>query len=257
MKPKFILSIFLTIFFACKSKPTVIQEDSPLENHATASTPATTDAPATSSAMDLHEIKVINIQHASRYTYLEADEKGQKVCIAIPLNKEIKKNQTYYFRGGILMANSEKLNFSQAYDAVRIVSVLSSTSDLSNTTNNMTDASVPGEAGVKINSVKLVPMAGVTKLSDVLSSPEKFDGKTVLVQGFVVKYNRMILNKNWIHIQDNTMDKKGNKNDLTITTMDEVQIGDPVAFEGKISLNKDFGAGYKYEVILEEAKLKK
>ena len=51
--------------------------------------------------------------------------KRSKVYIAIPLNKEIKKNQTYYFRGGILMANSEKLNFSQAYDAVRIVSVLS------------------------------------------------------------------------------------------------------------------------------------
>ena len=38
--------------------------------------------------------------------------------------------------------------------------------------------------------------------------------------------------------------------------MDGVRLEIPIAF-GKISLNKDFGAGYKYEVILEEAKLKK
>lgn len=44
--------------------------------------------------------------------------------------------------------------------------------------------------------------------------------------------------------------------DLTITTNEKVNVGDVITFEGKISLNKDFGAGYSYKVIMEEAKTK-
>jgi hypothetical protein len=60
------------------------------------------------------------------------------------------------------------------------------------------------------------------------------------------------MKKNWAHIQDGT-DFEGNY-DLTITTADEIQVGDVVLFEGKISLKKDFGSGYFYEVIMEDAK---
>ncbi|MBK7607110.1 MAG: hypothetical protein IPI18_07855 [Saprospiraceae bacterium] len=96
----------------------------------------------------------------------------------------------------------------------------------------------------------------MTTLAELFKNPEKFEGKTIKVQGQCVKLNRMILNKNWLHIQDNTTNKDGQKYDLTITTLDEVQLGDIVIFEGKLALNKDFGAGYKYDVILEESKLK-
>ena len=61
------------------------------------------------------------------------------------------------------------------------------------------------------------------------------------------------MDRNWIHIQDGTSDN-GNF-DLTITTNEEVVVNDVVVFKGKITLNKDFGAGYSYEVIMEEAKV--
>ena len=63
------------------------------------------------------------------------------------------------------------------------------------------------------------------------------------------------MNKNWVHLQDGTKD--GTNFDLTITTLDSVKAGDIVVFEGKVTLDKDFGAGYFYEVILEDAKLTK
>jgi len=63
----------------------------------------------------------------------------------------------------------------------------------------------------------------------------------------------MIMNRNWIHLQDGST--KDDKLDLTITTTENVPLGAIVAFEGKISLNKDFGAGYKYEIIMEDAQL--
>jgi hypothetical protein len=62
------------------------------------------------------------------------------------------------------------------------------------------------------------------------------------------------MNKNWVHLQDGTRD--GDNWDLAITTQDIVKTGDIVVFEGVVALNKDFGAGYVYDVILEDAKLK-
>jgi hypothetical protein len=69
----------------------------------------------------------------------------------------------------------------------------------------------------------------------------------------VVKVNKQVMGKNWIHIQDGT--DFNNDFDLTITTQDLAEIGDEVTFKGKISVNKDFGSGYSYEVIMEDAVL--
>jgi hypothetical protein len=75
------------------------------------------------------------------------------------------------------------------------------------------------------------------------------------MKGQVVKVNDEVMGKNWVHIQDGTKD--GDHFDLTITTLDKVAIDDIVTFEGTITLNKDFGYGYAYEVIMEDAKLMK
>lgn len=71
----------------------------------------------------------------------------------------------------------------------------------------------------------------------------------------MVKFNSAIMNKNWAHIQDGT--KEGDNFDLTVTTLDEVGVGEEVTFTGMILLNRDFGAGYKYDVIMEDARAEK
>ena len=59
--------------------------------------------------------------------------------------------------------------------------------------------------------------------------------------------------KNWIHLQDGT--ESGGKYDFTITTKETVNTGDTITIKGKITLDKDFGYGYKYDIIMEEAVL--
>ena len=70
-----------------------------------------------------------------------------------------------------------------------------------------------------------------------------------------MKVNKSIMEKNWIHLQDGTKD--GENFDLTITTDEIAEVGDVVTFEGNITLDKDFGSGYKYAAIVEEASVKK
>lgn len=250
MKNKFVILIagMMGFILACKTKPVIIEADSENNVQDAAAVPA-------SSPQDLHQVEVVDKQNLGKYTYLHVREGAQAFCIAIPLNPDIKKGNTYYYRGGLIMANPEKLQFKEKFETVFIVASVSE-NPLSSNSNWMPDGTTAQNENGEIKEVKIIPAAGVIKLSELIQNSAKYDGKTIKVQGQCVKLNRMIMNKNWLHIQDNTVDSRGQKFDLTITTMEEVQVGDVVLFEGKVAINKDFGAGYKYDVILEEAKLK-
>jgi hypothetical protein len=61
------------------------------------------------------------------------------------------------------------------------------------------------------------------------------------------------MNKNWLHVQDGT--GAAGANDLTVTTADTAKVGDTVLVTGTLGLMRDFGYGYKYEVLLENSKV--
>lgn len=92
-------------------------------------------------------------------------------------------------------------------------------------------------------------------VADVFANKDKLAGKEVAVRGKVMKFSPMIMGRNWLHLQDGSGDVASGTNDLTITTTDSVKVGDVVEAKGPLSVNKDFGAGYSYDVILENAKV--
>jgi hypothetical protein len=69
----------------------------------------------------------------------------------------------------------------------------------------------------------------------------------------VVKYNAAILGKNWFHLQDGSGKTADGTNDLTITTEAAVAVGDIVTVTGTVAIDRDFGAGYTYALMLEDA----
>jgi len=99
--------------------------------------------------------------------------------------------------------------------------------------------------------LNITPPAGGITLAELIGNKKKYEGQKVKVQGRVVKLNNMIMERNWIHLKDASL--KDGKMDLTVTSTDNVAKGDVVAFEGTITLNKDFGSGYTYEIIMEDA----
>jgi hypothetical protein len=64
------------------------------------------------------------------------------------------------------------------------------------------------------------------------------------------------MGKNWLHVRDGSGSKAAKDNDLTVTTDVVAKVGDVVTVTGTVSVDKDFGAGYAYPVIVENAKLK-
>lgn len=99
--------------------------------------------------------------------------------------------------------------------------------------------------------IKVEPPQGGISLADLFSGKSKYSGKTVKVRGKVTKVNSAILGKNWIHLQDGTSYE--NSYDLTVTSDVIPELGSIITLEGKIVLDKDFGHGYTYPVLMEEA----
>lgn len=93
-------------------------------------------------------------------------------------------------------------------------------------------------------------------VAEIFANNTKLDGQTVRVQGKVVKFSPKIMGKNWIHLQDGSGDPLNNTHDLVITTNAEPpKDKDIITVEGIVRANKDFGAGYSYVVLVEEAKI--
>jgi hypothetical protein len=92
-------------------------------------------------------------------------------------------------------------------------------------------------------------------VSELFDRKEELNNQSVKVRGKVVKVSTMIMGKNWVHIQDGTRSSAGN-NDLVVTTMAEPEKDAVVVVEGTLHADRDFGAGYRYDVIIEDAEIK-
>lgn len=99
----------------------------------------------------------------------------------------------------------------------------------------------------------VTPCDGCIKISDLFSDSKSYKEKEIKVTGKVVKFNEAIMGKNWVHIQDGT--EFEGKYDLTVTTSETVNVGDIVTIKGTIALDRDFGYGYKYDILLEDGVL--
>lgn len=114
------------------------------------------------------------------------------------------------------------------------------------------DSAAP--AAPKFDFSKIVKPKDGKTVQEVYQEKAKLNGKRVTLRGKVVKYSEAIMGKNWLHLRDGT--GKDSTNDLTVTTQAKAKVGDTVLLEGTVTLDKDLGAGYKYDVIIEDAKVK-
>lgn len=96
--------------------------------------------------------------------------------------------------------------------------------------------------------------AGIKKadktIAEIYASKDSLGDGVFTVRGKVVKFSAQIMGRNWIHIQDGT--GSSGTNDLTVTTAGAAKLGDIVLISGKLTLNKDFGMGYRYDLIIED-----
>ena len=115
-------------------------------------------------------------------------------------------------------------------------------------------AKAPATSGqIKVEKAK---GANAYTVSETYDMAAKLDKQTVVVRGKVVKVSKAIMGRNWVHLRDGSGDPAKGTNNLVVTTKDVPKVGDVVTAKGILHKDKDFGSGYMYKVIVEEAAVK-
>ena len=97
--------------------------------------------------------------------------------------------------------------------------------------------------------------ANARTVAEVVTKSAELKDKPVAVRGKIVKYNQGIMGKNWIHLRDGSGSASDNSNDLLVRTTMPAKLGDVVTARGTVRTDQDFGSGYSYKVLVEDAKL--
>lgn len=201
-------------------------------------------------AVSIRKAVVQEVVQATSYTYLKVKEADSEFWIAIT-KREIEAGETISFAGGLEMNNFQSKDLQRTFETIYFVDkIVGGESSASQQSMSMSHQMKPE---LEKKEISIEPAEGGITIAELFTNRASYADKTVLIKGQVTKVNRAIMEKNWVHLQDGTGYSGGF--DLTVTTQEQVNVGDVVTFEGKITLNKDFGAGYSYEVIMEQAKL--
>lgn len=232
-----VLILIITLSTSCKDKAEYKSIESPLQ---------TVNS-------DLHKIVVKEKVDGGSYVYLNVVEGDKNYWMAIS-NMPIEVGNTYYYNGGMEMKDFVSKQLDKTFEYITFVEGIRTTEEIQataeHTHEHSTEMAEPMVAMEKIEKAK-----GGISLEELLKGKTSLDKKTVIVKGKVVKVNNGIMDKNWVHIEDGT--QFNNERDVTITTLETVKEGDIVTFKGVVVLNKDFGAGYVYDLVLEEGVLVK
>ncbi len=189
------------------------------------------------------------------YTYVCLEKKGKKTWVAVPEMK-VSVGQEITFQPGAEMTNFPSKTLNRTFDRIIFSAGPASAQGAGSTKagSGSTAASVPAVTDVKVEKAK---GANAYTVGDIFAKRKTLDKKTVVVRGKVVKVSSGIMGANWIHVQDGTGDAKKGTHDLVATTQDLPSVGDVVTVKGVLSADKDFGAGYRYDVIIEKASIQR
>ena len=196
-----------------------------------------------------HIAKVVDKIEVNNYKYLQVSENKKNYWIAVP-TMPIEVGETVYFSKYTVMSDFKSSTIDRTFDEILFVD----DARKSPTPNEMkkihTDALTLDKENVKVE-----PASDGKTIAQIFSQKSELKGQMVKVRGKVVKFNKQIMNRNWIHIQDGTGTEKDY--DLVLTSNDDVKVGDVITAEGKLAVDKDFGSGYFFPVIIEEVKIEK
>jgi hypothetical protein len=214
--------------------------------------------------------KVLESMEASGYTYVSLDDgSGNVVWAAVP-KTVVEVGEEVTLQGGAVMNNFSSKTLNRTFDSIIFASGL-----LRNGAEAVGSAgpggsfasaisgeemAAGGSTGSNGNVVDLMAIkvekssaANAQTVGDIFANAAALDTQKVTVKGQVVKVSQNIMGKNWLHLQDGTGDPAASSHDLVVTTAETAEKGAVVSIEGTVAANKDFGSGYKYNVIVEDA----
>jgi hypothetical protein len=191
--------------------------------------------------------KVTDVRNAMGYTYAEVDTGLKKVWVAGPLT-ELKAGDTVSFSTLMPMRNFHSKSLDRDFDVLYFIDAFTNEKGEPLETAGQRDMSDKKPVMDKDPAAAIDKLDGGQTIAEIHEKREALKDQTVRVRGEVTRFNSGIMGKNWLHIRDSST-----SDDLTATTQSMVATGDIVIVEGTLQLDQDFGYGYVYPLIVEDA----
>jgi len=208
-------------------------------------------SPASASATVTGE--VLETKDVPPYTYLRLKTKDGETWAAV--NKaEFKKGSSVTIDNVVVMENFESHTLKKTFPVILFGTVADAGGAGQAAMSPHTGAPAPVNAG----PIKVAKASGANAytVAEIVAKATQLKTKTVVLSGKVVKYNPGIMGKNWIHLQDGSGSAASNTNDILVTSAAPTQVGSVITVSGVVQTDKDFGAGYIYRVLIEDATIK-
>jgi hypothetical protein len=193
---------------------------------------------------------VLETMNSGGYTYVFMDTgQGQRWVAArvtpVQVGDIVQTDQ------GMPMADFESKTLNRTFEAIYFVAGLQNLSS-----PVAAEAPMPaGQPSTETAEIEVEALEPGQNIANVYANKDAMAGQQVSLRGKVVKYNSNILGWNFIHVQDGSGDAADGSNDLTVTSKSETAVGETVVLTGTIVLDKDFGAGYSFPLLLEDASI--
>lgn len=204
--------------------------------------------------------KVVKTMDSGGYTYIHLQQKGgKKIWVAVPTTK-VKVGKQVALLPGAEMRNFKSKTLNRTFDSIIFSEGIAPTAGGKNEKRKAKEAATPmGSKGAMVaaEKVKVARAAGANahSVAELFALKGSLDGKKVAVKGKVVKVSANIMKMNWLHIQDGTGSPNGKDHDLVVTTKALPAVGDVITVSGTLLKDKDYGYGYKYDVIVDNAEI--
>lgn len=206
---------------------------------------------------------VLATLNAGVYTYVFIDTDQDERWVAVP-KTPVLVGDVVVTEQGMTMTNFESKSLNRTFDVVYFAGGLQ---NLTAPAPAAVDASAvlpEGHPSMDSTTVEAATAAAPTKVAEltpgediayVYANQDALAGQSISLRGEVVKFNANILGTNFIHIQDGSGDAADGSNDLTVTSKAVTAVGETVVVTGTVIQNKDFGSGYVFPVLMDDASI--
>jgi hypothetical protein len=204
--------------------------------------------------------EVLESINAGSYTYLRLKTRDGDIWAAI-MQTSMPKGTNVQLHDPMLMTNFESKALGRTFDEIVFASAVSTETSSIATPAQQMAAAHKGAATPIVNTpvekVAKATGANAKTVADVYAQRTQLANKNVVVRGQVVKFSADIMDRNWIHLRDGTGSADSRSNDLLVTTQGTAKVGDVILVSGLVKTDVNFGSGYAYSVVIDNATLRK
>ena len=213
--------------------------------------------------------KVLEIKGVMGYKYLKVDENGTQHWVAIA-NAPVAVGDKIGYDKRTIMHNFESKSLGKKFKEIIFASDVylpqkvekpKSMKDmlgLSTQNPHVKDPHKGMGMGISLEEEEKPAKPFVKKdvytIEEVHMWRKHLEDQIISLEGTVFKVSHQIMKLDWAHLGDGTGNEKKLTDDLVFTAAStNIKAGDKVIAKGKVVVNKDFGYGYFYKVLIQDA----